>query len=440
MTRYPRYKDSGVTWLGDIPEGWDLKYGKCIFTENKLKNKALDQKTILSLSYGKIVVKESPNEGLVPAEYSSYQVLAVGDIVIRCTDLQNDQNSLRVGFVENPGIITSAYLGLKINHGFFPRFVFYYLHTWDISKEIYRYGSGLRQSLSWEDLKYLPCLLPPLPEQEAIVKYLDETTGKIDKAIAAEERLIELLQERRQIIINEAVGGGNLSRAETQRRREWEVTRFKSLFSTCTGISFTKAEIVEEGCPVLSYGQIHSKDNFGVGVNSKLIRHIPVALTSEKALAHKGDFLFADTSEDLEGCGNCICIDTEEPIYAGSHVILARKQHGEMGRFLAYEFASSNWRTQLRKLVNGVKVYSITQTILNSVPVWLPPLPEQEAIVERLDRETGRIDRAIEVKRRQIALLRERREIIIDEVVTGKVRVVQHPAKREVPDGQVAGV
>ena len=98
-----------------------------------------------------------------------------------------------------------------------------------------------------------------------------------------------------------------------------------------------------------------------------------------------------------------------------------------MGRFLAYEFASSNWRTQLRKLVNGVKVYSITQTILNSVPVWLPPLPEQEAIVERLDRETGRIDRAIEVKRRQIALLRERREIIIDEVVTGKVRVVQPP-------------
>lgn len=73
--------------------------------------------------------------------------------------------------------------------------------------------------------------------------------------------------------------------------------------------------------------------------------------------------------------------------------------------------------------VNGVKVFSVTQTILNSVSVALPPLPEQEAIVKYLDEETGKIDKAIDVKRRQIALLRERREIIIDEVVTGKVKV-----------------
>ncbi len=265
--------------------------------------------------------------------------------------------------------------------------------------------------------------LPPLAEQEAIVAYLDAETGRIDKAIAAEEKMIALLQERREIVINEAVGGGQNSHAEAQRCGECEVKRFKNLFSTCTGISFTKAELVEDGCPVLSYGQIHSKDNPRVGVNRKLIRHIPAALTTEKSLAYKGDFLFADTSEDLEGCGNCICVDMDEPIYAGSHVILARKQHMQIGRFLAYEFASVSWRKQLRKLVNGVKVYSVTQTILNSVPVWLPPLAEQEAIVARLDEETGKIDQAIEVKRRQIELLRERRQIVIDEVETGKVRV-----------------
>lgn len=188
-------------------DGWEVKYGKCIFYENKRKNKALDQETILSLSYGKIIVKKSRDEGLVPTEYSSYQVLSPGNIVIRCTDLQNDQNSLRVGYVENHGIITSAYLGLMVNEGFYPKFVFYSLHAWDASKEIYRYGSGLRQSLSWSDFKYLPLSFPPLPEQEAIVERLDRETGKIDRAIEVKRRQIELLRERRQIVIDEVVTG-----------------------------------------------------------------------------------------------------------------------------------------------------------------------------------------------------------------------------------------
>ena len=173
---------SGIAWLGDVPEGWGVKYGKCVFAENSLKNRGNNTQTILSLSYGKIIVKKSIDEGLVPEEYSSYQVLSPGDIVVRCTDLQNDQTSLRIGFVENDGIITSAYLGLKVNEGYNPRFIFYFLRAWDVSKEIYRYGSGLRQSLSWEDFKYLPIVVPPLPEQEAIVKRLDEETGKIRRS------------------------------------------------------------------------------------------------------------------------------------------------------------------------------------------------------------------------------------------------------------------
>ena len=198
----------------------------------------------------------------------------------------------------------------------------------------------------------------------------------------------------------------------------WEVKRFKNLFSTCTGITFTKADLTEDGAPVLSYGQIHSKDNFCVGVNRKLIRHIPAALAAEKALAYKGDFLFADTSEDLEGCGNCICLDTDEPIYAGSHVVLARKRHEQIGRFLAYEFTSVGWRKQLRKLVNGVKVYSVTQNILNSVLVWLPPLSVQERIVAYLDKQTAKVDALIKAKTEQMALLKELRERTIADAVT----------------------
>ena len=419
MTRYPRYKNSGVTWLGDIPEGWDMKYGKCIFTENKLKNKTLDKKTILSLSYGKIVVKKSPNEGLVPAEYSSYQVLTVGDIVIRCTDLQNDQNSLRVGLVENPGIITSAYLGLKVNHGFFPRFVFYYLHTWDISKEIYRYGSGLRQSLSWEDLKYLPCLLPPLPEQEGIVRYLDETTEKIDKAIAAEERLIELLQERKQIVINEAVGG-NLSRAEAQRRRNlwfcevpegWEVRRLKSILRPLKNIVGKRCN--EYDLLSLTLRGIVKRDM------ENPEGKFPASFETYQEV-NPGDFVFC--MFDNEETPRAVGLSHLRGMITGAYDVMTLVAEGVSEEFLNYYFLWVDDGKRLKPLYRGLrKTVPIDSFLAHKLP--LPPLPEQEAIVKYLDEETGKIDRAIDVKRRQIALLRERREIIIDEVVTGKVKV-----------------
>ena len=420
MTRYPRYKNSGVTWLGDIPEGWDMKYGKCIFTENKLKNKTLDQKTILSLSYGKIVVKKSPNEGLVPAEYSSYQVLTVGDIVIRCTDLQNDQNSLRVGFVENPGIITSAYLGLKVNHGFSPRFVFYYLHTWDISKEIYRYGSGLRQSLSWEDLKYLPCLLPPLPEQEAIVRYLDETTGKIDKAIAAEERLIELLQERKQIIINETVTRGLESNAKLRPSgvawlgdipEGWDVRKIFVVFEENTE---KNNSFVIRHAMKFNYGKLIDKnEDFDVDAMR--------GVYSKYTLIRQDDIVINGLNLNYDMVSQRVAIAPKNGIITSAYITI-RPRNYVCPNYYCYLFKGMDSKKIFHGMGCGIRLTLSFKDLKNQL-IPLPPLHEQEAIVKYLDEETGKIDRAIEVKRRQIALLRERREIIIDEVVTGKVKV-----------------
>ena len=108
MERYSEYKDSGEKWLGQIPSHWEMLPGLAVFEENKEKNSELSENTILSLSYGNIVVKKDINEGLVPAEYNTYQIVHPGYIIIRCTDLQNDKVSLRTGLVKNDGIITSA--------------------------------------------------------------------------------------------------------------------------------------------------------------------------------------------------------------------------------------------------------------------------------------------------------------------------------------------
>ena len=437
MKRYESYKDSGVKWLGEIPghwEGYKLKY---LFRLNKIKNVGNKCNTILSLSYGKIIIKKDLNEGLTPESYESYQLLNKGDIVIRSTDLQNDHTSLRTGLVKSDGAITSAYIGLKnLNVNLYDsRYYHYFLHDWDITKAIYNEGKGLRQSLNWDDIKNM--LLPVLDinEQTAIANYLDSVTSKIDEAISQQQKMIDLLNERKQIIIQNAVTKGLDPNAKMKDSgvewigeipENWRLNRFKNLFKTRSGITFTKKQIVEYGESVISYGQIHSKDNYGSRVNPELIRFIPKKLTKNKGKAKvvEGDFLFADTSEDFEGCGNNVYIDCKTPIYAGYHTILAKKNNNEVGQYLAYLFASRNWRGQVRSLVNGVKVYSITQTILKSVYVVLPPIEEQLSIAEYLNVKVGNIDKKIKSIENYISLLQERKQIIINDVVTGKVKVI----------------
>ncbi|MGP5663258.1 hypothetical protein ACTXPE_12885, partial [Psychrobacter celer] len=121
--RYDSYKDSGVDWLGEIPEEWDLTPAFKFINENKLKNKGLTVDTVLSLSYGNILIK--PKEkltGLVPESFETYQIVEPNDIIIRCMDLQNDKTSLRIGLVKDKGIITSAYLALKVANSYLPEY------------------------------------------------------------------------------------------------------------------------------------------------------------------------------------------------------------------------------------------------------------------------------------------------------------------------------
>lgn len=433
MKQYSSYIDSGIQWLNEIPAHWKILPGRALFTENKEKNDGGEHQ-VLSLSYGSIIIKKNVNEGLIPENYSSYQYIRPGYIIVRCTDLQNDKVSLRTSISEYEGIITGAYLGLIPKPICRSKFIHYLLRAWDCSKELYRYGSGLRQSLSWNDFKYLLLPIPTPEEQDAIVAYLDAATAKIDEAIAQQQRMIDLLNEREQVIIDKAALGGLNSAVELQDSgndwiglipKHWRINKFRYLFKTRTGITFTKAQLEDEGEPVISYGQIHSKDNWGASVNPELIRHIPSELTKGKegALAMPGDFLFADTSEDFEGCGNNVFIDSK-PVYAGYHTILARNNHQEYGPYLAYLFTSTRWRGQVRSMVNGVKVYSITQGILNSANVILPPKEEQKEIADYIATRVIKLDEGVRRHKEYIKVFQERKQIIINDVVTGKVKVI----------------
>ncbi|HHF3760366.1 TPA: restriction endonuclease subunit S [Haemophilus influenzae] len=201
-------KDSGVEWIGQVPEHWELTIGMNVFRENKRDNKGMKENTVLSLSYGKIIIKpEEKLFGLVPESFETYQIVEPNDIIIRCTDLQNDQTSLRTGLAQDKGIITSAYLNLKVINNYSAKFLHYYLHALDITKVLYKFGSGLRQNLSFLDFKRLPIIDISLAEQQKTADYLDTQTAKIDQAIALKTAHIEKLKEYKSVLINDVVTG-----------------------------------------------------------------------------------------------------------------------------------------------------------------------------------------------------------------------------------------
>ena len=206
---YQTYKESGLSWLGEVPDHWETRPAFGAFLPNHERNHGMKEKTVLSLSYGRIVIKPAEKlHGLVPESFETYQIVNPGDIVLRTTDLQNDHTSLRVGMVRDRGIITSAYLVLQVRLGVNPDFGFQFLNVWDASKAIYGYGSGLRQGLGFSHFKRMPVAVPPPEEQSAIVRFLNHVSGRLERAIKAKRKVIALLNEQKQAIIHRAVTCG----------------------------------------------------------------------------------------------------------------------------------------------------------------------------------------------------------------------------------------
>ena len=201
----------------------------------------------------------------------------------------------------------------------------------------------------------------------------------------------------------------------------WKALPFKSIFYTEKGLNITKADLTETGVPVLSYGQIHSKQNTGTCLNEELFKFVPRSYlkTNPECLVQKGCLLIADTSEDYEGCGNAIYVDSNKTLFAGYHTIIARPYNiGRDYKYFAYLLLTDNWRQQVRSCVSGIKVYSVKQKIGKQTSVLFPPLPEQEAIATYLDEKCGEIDSLISLQEEMISELQAYKKSVITEAVT----------------------
>ena len=192
--QYPSYKDSGVEWLGDVPDEWNIKRFNHVFKENKQKNIGLKETNVLSLSYGNIKEKNiDDNKGLLPESFETYQIIEPNDIIFRFTDLQNDKRSLRSAISKYHGIITSAYIGVKTKEN--ADFYNYLFRAYDLQKVFYSMGEGMRQSLKMDELNKMLVVLPSKDEQKRIVSFLDTETAQIDSLIDKQKDILELFKK-----------------------------------------------------------------------------------------------------------------------------------------------------------------------------------------------------------------------------------------------------
>lgn len=200
----------------------------------------------------------------------------------------------------------------------------------------------------------------------------------------------------------------------------WQVERLRHVFTFNKGLTITKENLQDTGVPCVNYGEIHSKYGFEVDPGRHPLKCVdPSYMKNNSAsLLKRGDFVFADTSEDLEGSGNFTCFSSDETAFAGYHTLIAKPKTPMNARFMAYLFDSTAFRAQVQVEVKGVKVFSISQAILKPTRVWFPPQHEQDAIAAFLDERCSKIDDAVRIKEEQIVLLRERRQILIQQAAT----------------------
>ncbi|EOZ0910325.1 TPA: restriction endonuclease subunit S [Klebsiella quasipneumoniae] len=200
----------------------------------------------------------------------------------------------------------------------------------------------------------------------------------------------------------------------------WRLSKLRYQFAFGKGLTITKEHLQDEGIPCVNYGEVHSKYGFEVDPKIHTLKCVSDKYLKDNfnSLLFKGDIVFADTSEDIDGSGNFTQLVSDATTFAGYHTIIARPFERNNSRFYAYLLDCIELRTQVQHAVKGVKVFSITQAILRNLSIWLPSKDEQEQIATFLDHETAKIDNLIEKQQQLIELLKEKRQAVISHAVT----------------------
>ncbi len=419
--KYPAYKDSGVEWLAEIPEHWQAIKMKYLFRDVSEKNKP--EAELLSVTQDKGVVPRTWVESrmVMPSgNLESFKFIQKGDFAI---SLRSFEGGLE--YCHHDGIISPAYTVLKKKKGLIDGYYKYLFKSKSFISEIQTSVVGIREgkNISYFELSYSLLPIPSPEEQTAIAAFLDDKTTQIDRAIAQKEKMIALLKERKQIIIQNAVTKGLDPNAKMKHSgvewigeipEGWEVKRLKYIMD----------KIKTGTTPPTS---IQAYFDGGVNwYNPKDLNH-EILIDSEKTISQKAIDrneikLFEKDSILIVGIG----ATTGKTAYMSDYGAFNQQItgfHSEKHLNYYYFFLLKSLSTVMLNVASYTTLPILNNEFFKSFWLVVPPLDEQTAIVAHIETQSAKIDKAIKLQEQQIEKLKELKSTLIDSAVTGKLRV-----------------
>lgn len=416
MRRYDSYKDSGVEWLGDVPSHWELKRLKQLFVEKKHKqNLSLNCGAI---SFGKVIEKD--DDKVTEATKRSYQEVLKGEFLINPLNLNYDLISLRIALSEIDVVVSAGYIVLKAKQIINKKYFSYLLHRYDVAY-MKLLGSGVRQTINYGHISDSILVAPPLSEQQKIAQFLDDKTAKIDQAVDLAEKQIALLKEHKQILIQNAVTRGlnpdvplKDSGVEWigQVPEHWEV-------SSLGKILLPVSEKNKPNLPLLSITRELGVIERDVEDQESNHNFIPDDLSNYKVLK-EGQFGMNKMKAWQGSYGVSRFTGIVSPAYYIFDFIKSVNS-----RFFHLAIRSKIYISFFGSASDGVRIgqWDLSKSRMKSIPFIIPSYTEQVQIADYLDQQAVKIDQAIALKTAHIEKLKEYKSVLINDVVTGKVRV-----------------
>ena len=446
IPRYPKYKDSGVEWLGEVPEGWE---GTAI---KRLCETITDGAHISPETEGGefpfISTKDVRDDGIdfencFLTSPTSYEYMVKtgcrpqpGDVLF-----SKDGTIGRTIVVEQGRdfVVASSLIIIRPNkHHLDSRFLSHLCQSDLVRSQVEAAvkGAGLPRLSITSLLKVIGCF-PPIPEQTAIAAFLDRETAKIDGLVAEQRRLMELLKEKRQAVISHAVTKGLNPDAPMKESgiewlgdvpAHWEVLQLKRVAEPGTSITYGIVQAgpdIEDGIPY-----IRTSDMAGDSLpETGYMRTTPeIDASYSRSKVRPNDLVVAIRASIGKGLLVPDFLDGAN-LTQGTARICPDKNL--MPRFLLWSFNSDSCQTSIRVVAKGTTFLEITLDALRRIPLAVPPLPEQSEIVERLDEDVAKLDTLTAEAHRAIALLQERRTALISAAVTGQIDVRQFATNEE---------
>ena len=403
MEKMRKMKPSGVEWIGDIPQEWEVLPHKYVMRKYKNICEHYNGEDIISLTMNGVIIRDLNAGGKMPTTFDGYQYVEPEDLLLCLFDI--DVTPRCVGLVKNYGITSPAYSRFKLFSGYFNSYYDYLLRMIDDRKVFIHLSKNLRSSLTENDFGAILTIAPPLVEQQRIAEYLDRKCAEIDSVISKTKATIEQYKALKQSVITQAVTKG--IRPDQPMKdsgiewigeipQEWEISKLKYLCQMQAGKNLTSEEITSNGeYPVYGGNGIRGYYNEFNTVGSHLLVGRQGAL-----------------------CGNVHKV--EGYFWATEHCVVTLCSKLSYRDYLYYLLIAMNLNQYAS---NTAAQPGLSVNMIQNVSTCIVPIDEQQEIADYLDRKCAEIDRLIAAKEQLLTELESYKKSVIYEYVTGKKEV-----------------